>query len=60
MSLPIESFFKPTEETNHNNNNNANETSSSNFVNRTVNSNHVNIVEKPKSIGKPSLIPTPR
>ena len=60
MSLPIESFFKPTEKTNHNNDNNANEPLSSNFVNRTVNSNHVNIVEKTKSIGKPSLIPTPR
>ena len=55
MSLPIESFFKPTKKANHINDNNANDPSSSNFVNRTVNSIHVNIVGKPKSVGKPSL-----
>ena len=59
MSLPIELFFKPTEKPNRNNDNNANQPSSSNFVNRTVNSNHVNITEKPKSAGKPSLHQTP-
>ena len=54
-----ESLFKPTKKTNHNNKNNAKEPWSSYFVNRTVNSNHVNIVEKEKSMGKPSLYQPP-
>ena len=54
-----ESLFKPTKKTNHNNKNNAKEPWSSYFVNRTVNSNHVNIVEKEKSMGKRSLYQPP-
>ena len=54
------SFFKATEKTNYNNDNNANEPWSSNVVNRTVNSNHVNIVEKTMFNWKAIVISTPR
>ena len=54
MSLSIHAFFKPTEKAKHNDG-----SSSSNIVNTTVNSNPVNIVEKPKSIEKPLLYQPP-